>query len=80
MTTKEVSQYLKLHEITICKYAAQGKIPVIRIGRVYRFYKDVIVRWITGVQKGSQTNDKSVRGGGQREPNKNARENEKDNN
>ena len=31
MTTKEVSEYLKLHEITICKYAAQGKIPAIRI-------------------------------------------------
>jgi hypothetical protein len=25
MTTNEVSEYLKLHEITICKYAAQGK-------------------------------------------------------
>ncbi len=25
MTTKEVSEYLKLHEITIYKYAAQGK-------------------------------------------------------
>ena len=39
MTTKEVSEYLKLHEITICKYAAQGKIPGIRIGRVWRFDK-----------------------------------------
>jgi len=25
MAAKEVSEYLKLHEITICKYAAQGK-------------------------------------------------------
>ncbi len=25
MTTKEVSEYLKLHEITICKYTVQGK-------------------------------------------------------
>jgi len=46
MTTKEVSEYLKLHEITICKYAAQGKIPAIRIGWVWRFDKDVIDRWI----------------------------------
>ena len=42
MTTKEVSEYLKLHEITICKYAAEGQIPAIRIGRVWRFDKDVI--------------------------------------
>jgi len=25
MTTKEVSKYLKLHEITICKNAAEGR-------------------------------------------------------
>ena len=42
MTTKELSRYLTLHEITICKYAAEGKIPAIRIGRVWRFDKDVI--------------------------------------
>ncbi len=42
MTTKEVSEYLKLHEITIRKYATQGKIPAIRIGKVWRFDKDVI--------------------------------------
>jgi len=47
MTTKEVAKYLKLHEITVCKYAAEGKIPAIRIGRVWRFDKDAIDRWIT---------------------------------
>ena len=46
MTTKEVANYLKLHEITICKYAAEGKIPAKRIGRVWRFDKDVIDGWI----------------------------------
>ena len=25
MTTKEVAAYLKLHEITVCKYAAKGR-------------------------------------------------------
>jgi excisionase family DNA binding protein len=47
MTTKELAKYLQLHEITVCKYAAQGKIPAIRIGRVWRFDKDAIDRWIT---------------------------------
>ena len=46
MTTKELAEYLKLHEITVCKYAAEGKIPAIRIGRVWRFDKDAIDRWI----------------------------------
>jgi excisionase family DNA binding protein len=48
MTTKEIAKYLKLHEITVCKYAAEGKIPAIRIGRVWRFDKTAIDRWIAG--------------------------------
>ena len=59
MTTKELAQYLKLHGITICKYAAQGKIPAIRIGRVWRFDKEAIDRWIAGAQNDSETNDRS---------------------
>jgi excisionase family DNA binding protein len=47
MTTKEVSSYLKLHSITICKLSKEGKIPAIRIGRVWRFDKDVIDQWIS---------------------------------
>ena len=50
MTTKELSRYLKLHEITICKYAAVRQIPAIRIGSVWRFDKDVIDDWISAGQ------------------------------
>ena len=45
MTTEEVSKYLSLHKITICKYAAQGNIPAIRIGRVWRFDKKAVDEW-----------------------------------
>ncbi len=31
MTTKELAKYLKLHEITVCKYAAEGKIPALAL-------------------------------------------------
>jgi excisionase family DNA binding protein len=47
MTTKEVANYLRLHEITVGKYAAEGKIPAIRIGRVWRFDKEAIDEWIS---------------------------------
>jgi excisionase family DNA binding protein len=47
MTTREMANYLKLHEITICKYAAEGKIPAVRIGKVWRFNKEVIDKWIS---------------------------------
>ena len=70
MTVKEVSEYLKLHEITIRKYATQGKIPAIRIGKVWRFNKEFIDRWITGVQKEIHTNDNKVRGDDRRESGK----------
>ena len=32
MTTKEMANYLKLHQITISKLSKEGKIPSIRIG------------------------------------------------
>ncbi|MBN2419142.1 MAG: helix-turn-helix domain-containing protein, partial [Deltaproteobacteria bacterium] len=48
MTTKETAKYLRLHQITICKLSKQGKIPAIRIGRVWRYDKDKIDDWITG--------------------------------
>ena len=46
MTTKEISKYLKLHEITIAKLAKNRKIPSIRIGGVWRFDKDLVDAWI----------------------------------
>lgn len=46
MTTKELAEYLKLHEVTIGKRAAEGKIPAVRIGRVWRFDKKAIDKWI----------------------------------
>jgi len=51
MTTKEIAEYLKLHPITICKYVAEGKIPAIRIGRVWRFDKDAIDKWFSSASK-----------------------------
>ena len=47
MTTREVAKYLKLHEITISKLVKEGKIPGVRIGRVWRFDKETIDKWIS---------------------------------
>ena len=51
MTTKELARYLKLHEITICKHAADGKVPATWLGGVWRFDKDAIDKWIAEGQK-----------------------------
>jgi len=42
MTTKELAAYLKLTEVTIYKYANEGKIPGFKIGSRWRFDKDKI--------------------------------------
>jgi excisionase family DNA binding protein len=64
MTTKELAAYLRLHEVTICKYASEGLIPAIRIGPIWRFDKDVIDEWIAGEQdnKKSRKGEKSSSG------------------
>ena len=59
MTTKEIAKYLRLHEITICKYAAEGKIPAVRVGRVWRFDKEAIDKWISEGDKKPQKIKKS---------------------
>ena len=46
MTTKEMANYLKLHQITISNLSKEGKIPSIRVGGVWRFDKEVIDAWI----------------------------------
>ena len=48
MTTREIAKYLKLHEITVLKHVSEGKIPAIRIGRVWRFDKETIDKWLSG--------------------------------
>jgi excisionase family DNA binding protein len=48
MTTKELAEYLKLHEVTIGKHAAEGKIPARRVGRAWSFDKKTIDKWIAG--------------------------------
>ena len=70
MTTKEMSEYFKLHEITICKYAAEGEIPAIRIGRVWRFDKDVIDDSIRTAQNDPQNDEKPRRKGVRKKPGK----------
>ncbi|MBW1769385.1 MAG: excisionase family DNA-binding protein [Deltaproteobacteria bacterium] len=70
MTTKELSRYLKLHEITICKYAAEGKIPAFRIGRVWRFDKDVIDGWISAGQNEKKAPGRSQRKGARKKSEK----------
>ena len=42
LTTKELAEYLKLTEVTIYKYANEGRIPGFKLGGRWRFDKEKI--------------------------------------
>jgi excisionase family DNA binding protein len=42
LNIKELAEYLKLTEVTIYKYANEGKIPGVKVGSRWRFDKDRI--------------------------------------
>lgn len=45
MTIEEVAKYLKLKPQTIYTWAQSGKIPAAKIGKEWRFRKDIIDSW-----------------------------------
>jgi excisionase family DNA binding protein len=45
MTIEEVAQYLKMQPTTIYTWAQAGKIPAAKIGKEWRFRRDLIDIW-----------------------------------
>lgn len=54
VTTKELSQYLKLSESTIYKLASQGELPGFKIGDSWRFDMDEVLKVIRKAKKGKE--------------------------
>ncbi|MBN1913445.1 MAG: helix-turn-helix domain-containing protein [Candidatus Omnitrophica bacterium] len=48
MTTREIASYLKIHPLTVMRYARSGEIPAFKIGQRWRFYKKNIKKWLKG--------------------------------
>ena len=46
MSIKELSEYLGIGKSKIYNLIRQNKIPALKIGRQYRFSKDVIDNWL----------------------------------
>jgi excisionase family DNA binding protein len=45
MTAQELALYLRLAEATIYKLAQAGEIPAVKVGRAWRFKKELIDEW-----------------------------------
>jgi excisionase family DNA binding protein len=46
LDAKQVAAYLKLHEVTVLRFARQGRLPGFKIGRKWRFRASDIRRWL----------------------------------
>ncbi|MBL7081297.1 MAG: helix-turn-helix domain-containing protein [Candidatus Omnitrophica bacterium] len=46
MTARQLADYLQLNEMTIYKRVRLGEIPAVKMGRVLRFKKNVIDKWL----------------------------------
>jgi excisionase family DNA binding protein len=46
MTVHDLAIYLKMSDAKIYRMARAGKLPVIRIGKTWRFKKDMVDNWL----------------------------------
>jgi len=46
MTVKDVAEYLRMSEAKVYKLAKEGALPVARIGKTWRFRKDLLDDWL----------------------------------
>lgn len=46
LTLEEVSRYLKLNKATVYRMAQSGKIPALKVGKVWRFQRAKLEAWL----------------------------------
>lgn len=46
MTIEELAEYLKVSRSTLYKLAQEGKVPGQKVGRHWRFHRDIIDTWL----------------------------------
>lgn len=61
LTLEEVSNYLKLHKATIYKMAQTGKIPALKVGKVWRFKRVKLEAWLERQEDGIAPRTRSRR-------------------
>jgi excisionase family DNA binding protein len=46
MTVHDIAAYLRLSEAKVYKLAKEGQLPAVRVGKSWRFRKDLIDEWM----------------------------------
>ena len=59
MTVKDVAKYLRMSEAKVYKLVKEGVLPVVRIGKTWRFRKDLLNAWLeqSSTYEGSSTHE-----------------------
>jgi excisionase family DNA binding protein len=59
MTVKDVAKYLRMSEAKVYKLVKEGVLPVVRIGKTWRFRKDLLDAWLeqSSTYEGSSTHE-----------------------
>lgn len=52
MTVKEVADFLRLKEPTVCRLASDGKLPGVKVGKSWRFDMEALERLVAGTKVG----------------------------
>lgn len=58
MTVRDVAEYLRVSEAKVYRLAKDGELPVFRIGKAWRFRKDLLDDWL------SRSAESSMKAGG----------------
>jgi len=47
LTVREVAEYLRMSEAKVYRLAKERRLPAIRIGKAWRFRKDLLDEWLS---------------------------------
>lgn len=59
MTAQEVASYLRISQATVYKLARSGEIPAVRLGRSWRFRRDLLEKWLESEWETQEEGDTS---------------------
>jgi len=59
LTAEEATDYLRIAQATLYRLAAKGEIPAVKVGRVWRFSRQLLDEWLEAQMQAKQ-GDSSV--------------------
>jgi len=54
MTVDDVAEYLRIKASTVYEWAANGKLPGVKVGRLWRFERSEIEKWVRENRQGKR--------------------------